>query len=336
MKSAERTLHRAQEVCLGSADLQFADLILKRLHTMPPTTSDATPLEQHDLPSQCSAQPRLITNGELLRQAILAARKSGQSVGLVPTMGALHEGHLSLVDAARAECDITAATIFVNPLQFAPGEDLGKYPRDLPRDLSLLAGHGCNIVFAPDNDSIYRPDHATFIDVGSIGTVLEGEFRPTHFRGVATVVMKLFQMAPADRAYFGRKDYQQTLVIRQMVADLNVPIDIRICPTVRESDGLALSSRNQYLSADERRRALALSRSLRLAEEKVAAGEHSVAAIRRQMIREIEAAGGIQIQYIAFVADGTVVPVDRIDGPTTIALAATVGKTRLIDNTVVS
>jgi pantoate--beta-alanine ligase len=201
--------------------------------------------------------------------------------------------------------------------------------------VSLLAGHGCDIVFAPETGAMYRQDHATFIDVGPIGTVLEGAFRPTHFRGVATVVMKLFQLAPADRAYFGRKDYQQTLVVRQMVADLSVSIDVRVCPIMREADGLAMSSRNRYLSPDERRRALALSRSLRLAEEIAANGERNVNTIHQKMTREIENAGGVNIQYIAFVADGTVTPVERIDGPTTIAIAAIVGKTRLIDNTLV-
>jgi pantoate--beta-alanine ligase len=223
----------------------------------------------------------------------------------------------------------------VNPTQFGPNEDFGKYPRDLPKDLSLLADHGCSIVFAPERETMYRPNHATFIDVGPIGSVLEGEFRPTHFRGVATIVMKLFQLAPADRAYFGRKDYQQTLVVRQMVADLSVPIDVRVCPTVREADGLAMSSRNRYLAPMERQRALVLSRSLRLAEERVAGGERNVPVIRQKMSQEIEIVGGVDIQYIAFVADGTVTPVDRIDGPTTIAIAVTVGKTRLIDNILV-
>jgi pantoate--beta-alanine ligase len=250
-------------------------------------------------------------------------------------MGALHDGHLSLVDAARAECDLSVVTIFVNPTQFGPNEDYLEYPREPTRDLALLAGHQCDIVFAPGDDSIYRPNHATFIDVGPIGTMLEGEFRPTHFRGVATVVMKLFQLAPADRAYFGRKDYQQTLVIRQMVADLDVPIEVRVCPTVREPDGLAMSSRNRYLTPEERRRALVLSRSLRLAEELVAAGERSASVIREKMAHEIKSAGGVQIQYIAIVGDGTLTLVEHIDGPTTIVLAATIGKTRLIDNIVV-
>ena len=296
----------------------------------------ATPLKLHVSAINESTEPVLITSGDELRQAVLDARHRGQTVGLVPTMGALHDGHLSLVDAARAECDLSVVTIFVNPTQFAPNEDFQKYPREVTRDLSLLAGRECDIVFAPGNDSIYRPNHSTFVDVGPIGTMLEGEFRPTHFRGVATVVMKLFQLAPADRAYFGRKDYQQTLVIRQMVADLDVPIDVRVCPTVREPDGLAMSSRNRYLTPDERQRALVLSRSLRMADEFFAAGERSASVLRQKLTHEIESVGGVQIQYIAIVADGTLTPVERIDGPTTIALAATVGKTRLIDNIVVN
>jgi pantoate--beta-alanine ligase len=282
-----------------------------------------------------AAQPQLITDGDALRQALRDARQRGQTVGLVPTMGALHDGHLSLVDAARTECDFSVVTIFVNPTQFSPNEDFREYPREPTRDLSLLAGRGCDIVFAPDNNSIYRPSHATFIDVGPLGTMLEGEYRPTHFRGVATVVMKMFQLAPADRAYFGRKDYQQTLVIRQMVADLDVPIDVRVCPTVREADGLAMSSRNRYLTPDERRRALVLSSSLRMAEALAAAGERNASAIRQKMTHEIKNVGGVEIQYIAIVADGTLTPVERIEGPTTIALAAMVGKTRLIDNTLI-
>jgi pantoate--beta-alanine ligase len=281
-------------------------------------------------------RPSLITHGHKLREALRAVRSSGRTVGLVPTMGALHEGHLSLLDAARGECDTTIVTIFVNPTQFGPDEDFRRYPRDLERDVALVRDRGCDLMFAPSAEEMYRPGHATFVDVGPIGRVLEGEIRPTHFRGVATVVLKLFLLVPADRAYFGRKDYQQTLVIRQLVADLNVPIDVRVCPIVREPDGLAMSSRNAYLSDSERQRALALPRSLRLAEELVASGEREVAAIRPRMEREIDLAGGIELQYIAFVTDGTVNPVERIDGPTTVAIAAKVGKTRLIDNTLVS
>ncbi len=290
----------------------------------------------HKAPSKRSDQPQLLVEGEAVRQAVVEARQAGKTVGLVPTMGALHEGHLSLLAAARAECDLTVVSIFVNPTQFAPQEDYRSYPRYLERDVAMLGSRGCDLVFAPGDGAMYAANHATFVDVGRSGQVLEGEYRPTHFRGVATIVLKLFQLAPADRAYFGRKDYQQTIVVRQMVADLNVPIEVRVCPTVREPDSLAMSSRNAYLSEDERRRACALSKSLRLAEELATKGERDVDIVRRQMLREIDRAGGIKIQYIAFVADGTLTPVDRIDGPTTIVLAATIGKTRLIDNIVVS
>jgi pantoate--beta-alanine ligase len=278
------------------------------------------------------AAPTVIAGGATLRETILAARSSGETLGLVPTMGALHEGHLKLVDAARAECDQVIVSIFVNPSQFSPQEDFNRYPRDLDRDLTLLQGRGCDIVFAPSVEEIYRPDHSTTVDVGPMALALEGEIRPTHFRGVATVVMKLFQLAPIDRAYFGQKDYQQTLVVRKMVADLNVPVDIRVCPTVRESDGLAMSSRNAYLTSDERRRAVALSQSLRLAEELAAGGERDVALIRAKMEEHLRQAEVADIDYIAFVADGTLSPVTALIGPTVVALAAKIGKTRLIDN----
>jgi pantoate--beta-alanine ligase len=223
-------------------------------------------------------------------------------------------------------------SVFVNPSQFGPAEDFDRYPRDLDHDLSLLAGRGCELVFAPSVKEMYPPDHTTTIDVGPLGSVLEGKARPTHFRGVATVVMKLFQLAPANFAYFGQKDYQQTLVVRQMVRDLNVPIEVRVCPTVREPDGLAMSSRNAYLSADDRQRAVALSRSLKVAEQLAAGGELDVAAIRTKVQAELRQAGGIELDYLEFVADGTVTPVTNIDGQTVVVLAARVGKTRLIDN----
>jgi pantoate--beta-alanine ligase len=280
-------------------------------------------------------QPHLLTRGDEIRQVVLNARSAGQTIGLVPTMGALHEGHLSLLDAARAECDVAITTIFVNPTQFAPQEDFRKYPRDLDHDIALLATRGCDIVFAPSESEMYAAGHETFVDVGPSGKVLEGEFRPTHFRGVATIVLKLFQLVPADRAYFGRKDYQQTVIVRQMARDLNVPTEIRVCPIVREPDGLAMSSRNAYLSADERRRAAVLSQSLRLAERLAMEGESNVATMRRAMQQEIDKEGGVELQYIAFVADGTLNPVTRVDGPTTVALAAKVGETRLIDNTLI-
>ena len=276
--------------------------------------------------------PRVITTRAQIREAVLNARVDGRTVGFVPTMGALHEGHLTLVDAARAECNLVVASVFVNPTQFAPHEDYQKYPRDLDRDLKLLGARGCEVVFAPSVEEMYPAGHGTSIDVGAVAQPFEGEVRPSHFQGVATVVMKLFQLVPANRAYFGQKDYQQTLVVRQMVADLNVPIEVRVCPTVREPDGLAMSSRNAYLSPDERRQALMIPHSLRLAESLVAAGVRDVAAIRAQMAALIEQVSGVTIEYITLVADGTVTPVTEILGPTIIAIAAKVGRTRLIDN----
>jgi pantoate--beta-alanine ligase len=302
---------------------------------MPTNTTKQTAVVGDASQNGVAPRPQLMTRGDELRDAVLAARQAGHMVGLVPTMGALHAGHLSLVDAARAECDVTVVTVFVNPTQFGPGEDFQRYPRNLDQDLCLLGARGVDMVFAPSTDEMYRPDHATFVEVGPLGRTLEGEYRPSHFRGVATVVLKLFLLAPAQRAYFGRKDYQQTLVVRKLVADLNVPIDVRVCPTVREPDGLAMSSRNAYLTADQRVQARALSRSLQLAERLVAGGERDVRTIRDQMQREIDRAGEVSLQYIAFVADGTLDAVDRVAGPTTVALAATVGQTRLIDNTLV-
>lgn len=276
--------------------------------------------------------PRVIAEADAVREIIRGAQAAGKTVGFVPTMGALHEGHLSLVDAARADCDLAVVSIFVNPTQFGPKEDLSKYPRDLNRDLELLASRGCDLVFAPTVDEMYPDGFVTSVDVGDLGRELEGAFRPDHFRGVATVVLKLFQIVPADIAFFGRKDYQQTLVVKQMVTDLNVPTEIRVSPTVREADGLAMSSRNAYLSADERRRALAISQSLRLAEQMVREGLRDVESIRSKMLNHFRATGGIEVQYIAFVADGTITPVQSIGGPTTVAIAAKVGATRLIDN----
>lgn len=276
--------------------------------------------------------PRVLSSAAAVREFVRRAQADGKTVGLVPTMGALHDGHLSLVDAACAECDLVLASIFVNPTQFAPTEDLNRYPRDLQRDLVLLASRGCGLVFAPSVDQMYPAGYATTVDVGQLAQVLEGECRPTHFRGVATIVLKLFQIAPADIAYFGRKDYQQSLVVRQLVTDLNVPIEIRVCPTVREPDGIAMSSRNVYLSADERRRALVLSQSLWLAEQLVSEGVRDAETIRHKMFEQIRAVGGVDVQYIALVADGTVTPVTTVDGPTTVAIAAVVGTTRLIDN----
>ena len=213
-----------------------------------------------------AARPEVIHDPDLLRNEVARLRRGGKRVGLVPTMGALHPGHLSLVETAQKECDVCVVTIFVNPSQFGPAEDFDKYPRTLDADLDALAGLGAQLAFVPETEAVYGPQHATWVEVGSVAEPLEGACRPGHFRGVATIVLKLFNMAGADVAYFGQKDYQQAQVIRRMVEDLNVPVEVRICPIVREPDGLAMSSRNAYLDADERRRAVALYEGLRRAD----------------------------------------------------------------------
>jgi pantoate--beta-alanine ligase len=267
-----------------------------------------------------------------VRTAVAKARRANKSVGLVPTMGALHEGHLSLIDASRAECDFTVATIFVNPTQFGAHEDLSKYPRPLEADLQKLRQRGTDLVFTPAEGEIYTADHGTFVDTGAIAGMLEGAFRPTHFRGVATIVLKLLNLIPADRTYFGQKDFQQTLVIKRMVADLNVPVEIRVCPTVREPDGLAMSSRNAYLSPNERHQALAISRSLREARTLVEMGERSAATLLVKMRSILSDAGIEQIDYVVLADPKTLDNISKITGLTLAAIAARVGSTRLIDN----
>ena len=262
----------------------------------------------------------------------LVARKKGQKVGLVPTMGALHQGHLSLVKAASSDCDFTAVTVFVNPTQFGPGEDLEKYPRDLDADLQLLEGLGVDMVFAPNLEEIYRPGHSTYIEPPKVAEPLEGQRRPGHMRGVATIVLKLFNIIPADVAFFGQKDYQQTRVIHDLVADLDVPISVQVCATVRETDGLALSSRNAYLSDAERQQGLAISQSLKMAVEMTRAGQTSPETIRASMTQHMHQAGIEKIDYVALVDANTLLPVEEI-GPGSVALiAAYAGSTRLIDN----
>ncbi|HEY2147091.1 MAG TPA: pantoate--beta-alanine ligase [Pirellulales bacterium] len=276
--------------------------------------------------------PLVITRVAELRRQVMAWRAAGESIGLVPTMGALHAGHLSLVARSAAECRRTVVTIFVNPTQFGPGEDFSRYPRQLERDLEALGATPTDVVFAPSVAEVYPTGHATFVDVGPIGQLWEGAIRPGHFRGVATIVLKLFNSASADRAYFGQKDYQQSVVIRRMVADLDLPIEIRVCPTVREPDGLALSSRNAYLSADERRRATALVRSLRLAAELARGGERNAERIAAEMRRMVESTPGVVLDYAAAVDPDTLETLVRLDGPAVALIAARIGSTRLIDN----
>ncbi|HEX7447077.1 MAG TPA: pantoate--beta-alanine ligase [Pirellulales bacterium] len=279
-----------------------------------------------------SSSPRLVTKLSDMRAAIAAARRGGKTIGLVPTMGALHAGHLSLVEHSRQECGYTVVTIFVNPTQFGPKEDFARYPRNLDADLALLRPSGADLVFAPEVGDVYGPHHATFIEMHGVADALEGRCRPGHFRGVATVVLKLLNMTAPDRAYFGQKDYQQSLVIRRLVADLDLPIEIRVCPTVREADGLALSSRNVYLNSAERAEALAISRALRRAEELVRSGHRDCAAVAEAMRAILAGAPGLRVEYLAVVDAETLDTIVTIDRPALAAVAAFVGQTRLIDN----
>jgi pantoate--beta-alanine ligase len=280
----------------------------------------------------CDTTPKLIATVSQLREELLAVRGAGRKIGFVPTMGALHEGHLSLVCAAKAECGCAVVSIFVNPSQFGSKEDFSKYPRTLDADLALLAGCGADLVFAPTSEEVYRTGHATWVEVGSIAEPLEGAFRPGHFRGVATVVLKLLNMVQPDAAYFGQKDYQQALVIRRMAADLNVPVAVEVCPIVREADGLAMSSRNGYLSPAARQRALVLSKSLQLAAELVSQGERKASTIAARMRELIETAEDARIDYIALVDPDTLQAVETMASRTLAALAVKIENTRLIDN----
>ncbi len=276
--------------------------------------------------------PRIITSLVELRDAMVSLRSSGRKVGLVPTMGALHEGHLSLVRAARQECDFVAATIFVNPTQFAPHEDFDKYPRTLDDDVAGLRSAGTDLVFFPTTAELYPDGFSTFVQPPAVAHLWDGTCRPEHFRGVTTIVLKLFHLIPAEFAYFGQKDYQQCQVICRMVEDLNVPIKVRICPIVREPDGLAMSSRNRYLQPDQRQQALALSRALRAVEQAVQAGETCCAELAHRMHGILADAGITEVDY-AVVADArTLAPLDRLNRPAVALVAARVGPTRLIDN----
>ena len=255
-------------------------------------------------------------------------------VGFVPTMGALHEGHLSLVRSARAENRSVAVSIFVNPTQFSPSEDFDTYPRDLERDLRLLEEESVDLVFAPASVELYPAGYSTWVEVESLTERLEGAARPTHFRGVATIVTKLFNIIAPQRAYFGQKDAQQALVIRRLIRDLNLPIELRVCPTVRESDGLALSSRNSYLSADERRAATVLKRGLDLAERLFSQGERDADRIRRRVRDLISSEPLAEIDYVSVADLETLDELESLDRPALVSLAVRFGRTRLIDNTI--
>ncbi len=255
-----------------------------------------------------------------------------QSIGFVPTMGALHEGHLSLARQAKSQCDVCVVSIFVNPTQFAPNEDLSRYPRPLQHDLELLAGEGVDAVFLPTNASMYPAGFGSFVMPSPVGLSLEGQSRPDHFRGVTTVVMKLLQIVPASAAFFGQKDFQQLRVIQDMVRDLNVPTEIVPCPIVRDEDGLAMSSRNRYLSDEQRVTALAIPRALSRAAAAVAAGEINTAAIEQIMLESLSDCDSVDY---AVVADSeSLQPMRKFERPAVALIAARVGNTRLLDNRV--
>ncbi|HEX5689268.1 MAG TPA: pantoate--beta-alanine ligase [Roseiflexaceae bacterium] len=265
--------------------------------------------------------------------AFRQARARFGQLGLVPTMGYLHEGHLSLVRHARRECGAVAVTIFVNPTQFSPSEDLARYPRDLPRDLRMLADEQVDLVFVPSVAEMYPPGFSTVVDVRGVTAMLEGAVRPTHFQGVATVVCKLLNIAQATRAYFGQKDAQQTVVVRNMARDLDIPTEIVVSPTVREPDGLAMSSRNVYLNPAERQAATALHRALRVAQERFNAGEHSGEILRSTMRQILDAEPLAQIEYVSAADPLTLQELDEVGANgALLSLAVRFGKTRLIDN----
>ena len=279
---------------------------------------------------------RTVRTVKELREALAPERRAGRSIGLVPTMGAFHGGHLSLIRRAREQTDVVVVSLFVNPAQFGPNEDLGSYPRDEGRDAELATAEGVGILFAPAADEVYPDGFATTVTVGSLTDMLEGapEHRgPEHFAGVTTVVTKLLNMAAPDVAYFGQKDAQQALVIRRLVRDLDMPVQIEVCPTIRDGDGLALSSRNGYLSAAERQRALGLSRALRAAEAAVHSGRIDSRAVLEAARGELDA-HGIEPEYLELRSATDLSPVERVNGSTLLAVAARVGRARLIDNTI--
>jgi pantoate--beta-alanine ligase len=261
-----------------------------------------------------------------------AARVGWRNVGLVPTMGYLHEGHLSLLRAARRQNDVVVMSLFVNPAQFGPQEDFRTYPRDTARDLQLAESAGADLVFMPSVESVYPDGFDTWVEVGALTREWEGEKRPGHFRGVATVVLKLLQMVQPDRAYFGEKDYQQLLVVRKMVADLNVPVEIVACPTVREPSGLALSSRNAYFSAERRVQAGIIRRALGAAERLAAEGEVSAAVLKQAAESVLADESGARLDYLGIVDPETLEPVERLDGAARLIAAVFFDGVRLIDN----
>ena len=267
-----------------------------------------------------------------MRAASRAARSAGRRLGFVPTMGALHEGHLSLVRAARAASDVVAASIFVNPTQFGPNEDLAKYPRSFERDREMLEREGVELLFAPSVEEMYPAGAVTWVTVEGLSEKLDGRSRPGHFRGVTTVVAKLFHAVEPDAAFFGQKDAAQVAIIRRMVRDLNLEVEIVVCPIVREADGLAMSSRNSYLDAKQRKQALVLHRSLRCVQALAEAGEHVVSKLLAAGLEEFAQESSVRLDYFEIVNPNTLDPVEDVSRGALVAVAGFVGNTRLIDN----
>ena len=279
--------------------------------------------------------PEVIRDPKELQTRLAALRQQGKTIGLVPTMGALHLGHVSLAIAAKEDCDVSVVSVFVNPKQFAPNEDYDQYPRTLDADLELLSHVGTDFVFAPSPAEMYPRRFDASVHIGGVTKRLEGEFRPTHFDGVATVVLKLFLITGANVAFFGQKDFQQVAVIRQMVRDLNVPIEIISCPIIREKDGLAMSSRNKYLDPKERKNALVLYEALGQAEFMIHSGTRNAEAVRAELRRLIEAVPDAKVDYISIADPETLLEVENIAGNVVVLLAVRIGQTRLIDNMVI-
>ena len=278
------------------------------------------------------ASPRVIQSLADITDYRRQLAKAGRRLGLVPTMGCLHEGHLSLLRLIQDRCDVVGASIFVNQLQFGPREDFARYPRNMERDLTLLAETGCQVVFNPGAAELYPDGFQTTVEVAEISRPLCGQYRPGHFRGVATVVLKLFNITGCSVAAFGLKDYQQAMVIKQMVRDLNLNVELLFGETVRESDGLAMSSRNSYLSPDERQRARAIPQSLFWARDAVSTGEIDTNRLRAEILKRISSVGGLEPQYVEFVHPESLTPVASVAPRAVLTLAVYAGKTRLIDN----
>jgi len=272
---------------------------------------------------------------EAVRKEVAAARKKDKTIGLVPTMGAFHQGHISLIERAVKDCDFVVVSIFVNPTQFGPGEDLEKYPRNLDADLESCRKAGVDVVFAPSVEQMYPTENLTWVKVEKLTEPLCGQFRPGHFRGVTTVCAKLFNIVQADIAFFGQKDAQQAIVIKRMVADLNIPLKITVCPTVRSSDGLALSSRNQYLTDRQRKDAALIYKSLRKCRELIGAGNKDTKKIIARMQEILNRAPSIKIEYVSIVDAETLQSCGYITGKVLAAVAVRIGSARLIDNILV-